>query len=680
MNAFRVWLWVGVTAGGLTCFGQAPDWGQAGRDLRSRLWESNTPIATLVQRVTTRPVSDGQAAMFNLSVFLHAGMEQEAVGAVQELKRVFPELDSYQAHTLYYEACDQAEAWGVARTVLELFADQVTDLTLENRLLKHWLDAGWTLEQIDAWFAARPAGVDSFWVKERLRFAQSQGRGEALLQGWADRVRTNPTATNAVVFLDALLYARQGGGPPDLSWLPNVVKPERALEAQALGERLQRLENWAPAVSCYRLAITIPLTEREVEERNRMRQVSIPEGQFRAQFAAGTREAMARCLLELGQTDAAQAMLVEAADIREQHGLSRNAFLAGTVQAASGQRTIERRIVEAESKSEDDPEYWRERAQYFRGRQEPVREEEALKQGLSLTKPELPPEHRGKGHQNPRSILLSDYAQFLARHGREGEAVALLRQELAEAPALAESSSRAAHWLAFDFGASVGSEDAVLWDWLANRPVWESTEQRLLWRMLESAAKPTWPASPSVSPSRQGRIPEKVPDPQLAQALQRAESLAGTRNPSRTHTLGWIMNRLGFPQRSIPLLRTAVETAEDEESKQRATFTLFESFLDAGHWHAAEAVFPEAARQLGLRELPQWHSRLALLAAAAGGQADALRLWLRTANASPTTLRGLEQLAALGLRDDLIAFYRTMQKELPASHAPARALELLEVN
>jgi hypothetical protein len=103
-----------------------------------------------------------------------------------------------------------------------------------------------------------------------------------------------------------------------------------------------------------------------------------------------------------------------------------------------------------------------------------------------------------------------------------------------------------------------------------------------------------------------------------------------------------------------------------------------EPLLDTGAWQAAEAVFDQAARQLTGREIPQWHSRLALAAASEGHKADALRLWFRTANASPMALRGLEELARLGLREDLLAFYRAMQKEMPASQAPVRALELLE--
>jgi tetratricopeptide (TPR) repeat protein len=387
---------------------------------------------------------------------------------------------------------------------------------------------------------------------------------------------------------------------------------------------------------------------------------------------------MAECLLKLGQEDAAQKRMVQASDLRKQHGLLPNALLAGRVQSGSGQATIERRITAAASEAEEDPAYWSERAQYYRGRQEPDREEEALKRALSLTRPQPPPNRRDKGYTDSRSRVLSDYVQFLSQQKREHEAVRLLRQELADAPALAESSARAAYLLAFHFDKQLQADDPVLWNWLGTRPVWGHPEERLLWRMLENAAIEAHPVpTPTRPPAQAWRTPEKIAQ-DLEQHFRRAEKLVANGHFSRAFTLGWIMNRLQFPKRSIPLLQRAVATATDDEARQRANFALLESLLDTGAWQKAEAIFDQAARQLTGREIPQWHSRLALAAAREGHKADALRLWFRTANASPMALRGLEELARLGLREDLLAFYRAMQKEMPASQAPVRALGLLE--
>lgn len=677
MNALRAFSLLAVVTGGLTCLGQEPDWWRAEGDLAKWLWASNTPIARLVSRVSHGSGADGQAILFKIAVFLRAGMDQQAAESVSELKRACPKLGHDQISSIYYAACED-EAWHLAQMLAETFEESVADVTLEDRLLKHWLESGRTIEQIDGWLAARPGHLQPFWVKERLRFAQSHGRGDSLRQSLGDAVRRNPgDLTNAIVFLDALLSAGSDAQPIDLSWFLDRVKPVRALDAKALAERLKQLEQWQAALHYFQHAITIPLTDPELEELSKMRQVFISEERTRAEVAVAAREAMAECLLKLDQADAAQERMVEAADLRKQYGLLPNALLAGRVQSASGQATIERRITAAASASEDDAAYWSERAQYYRGRKEPDREEEALKQALSLTRPQPTPERRDKGYTDSRRRVLSDYVQFLSRQKRGDEAVRLLRQELADAPALAESSARAAYLLAFHFDKQLKADDPVLWNWLASRPVWGHPEERLLWRMLENAAIEAHAApTPTRPPTQAWRMPEKIAQ-DLEQHFRRAEKLAGNGHFSRAYTLGWIMNRLQFPQRSIPLLERATATATDDEARQRASFALLESLLDTGAWQEAEVIFDRAAQQLTAREIPQWHSRLALAAAREGHKADALRLWFRTANVSPMALRGLDELARLGLRDDLLAFYRAMQKEMPASQAPVRALELL---
>ena len=664
----------------LACRGQEPDWYAVDREVTTLLWTSNMPIAQLVSRVSAQPAQDGPAAMLKLCALMRAGMNEQAVVALRELKGVCPKLSNSEISTIYYAACDQEEAWDIAQAVVEVFAESVTDVTLENRLLKHWLDSGRSFEQIDQWFAARPPGIDSFWIKERFRFARIQGRGEELAKQLTDGVRRHPRdVTNAIVFLDALLYAGQTAENVDLSWFEGLIKPQRALDAKALAERLDQLENWRAALTYFQQAIAIPLTDAEIQDMGRMRQIFTEPEQLRAEVAVTVREAMAECLLKLGQAQAAQQKLVEAADIREQHNLRPNALLAGRVQAESGRRTIEPRLTEAEKKSENEPEYWRERAMYFRGRQESDQEEQALRKALSLTKPKPRPEHASKGYADLRAMALADYVDFLARHGRAQEAVALLHQEITDAPATTVSSEKAAHLLAFDFNKQINAEDAVFWNWLANRPAWGFTEERLLWRMLERAADPALAVStPIVPPTPRQRTPEKVPNERLHRAFTRAETLVESGGANRAYTLGWIMNRMGFPKRSLPLLKAAVEKATDEELKQRASFALLESYLDRGAWKEAEAIFPEASRELTTSEIPQWYSRLALIAARDGSKADALRLWHRTANFAPTAVGGLTQLASLGLRDELVAFYRAMQKEMPGSHAPVRALDLLD--
>ena len=635
--------------------GESAEWWKAQRDVVDVLMEERADFADLLARVRAKPRS-AQEAMFRLNVLMRGGMNEEARETLSQLRELSPDLSNHQIGGIYYAACDEFSSWDLAQAVVEVFASNISQLALENRLLKHFEEAGWSVEKVDRWLADMPTGIENFWVKERLRFNVVRGRGDWLVRELVDRVKGNPQdIAGAIALLDGLIYARHTGEEKwDLSWMAETTKPTRATEAESIALRLKTLGQLAAAITFYSQAIETPLTDEEVHDRGMMCQVMVSPGTLRATFAAHARDGMAECLLTLGRNDEAQKWMVEADDIRQKHKLGRNAFFAGRVQAGSGQRTVEERIEEQEKKSEDDPEYWRERARYFRGRGEPALEEEALVKGLALTTPQPRPARPGKGYADSRSSLLRDYARFLARVDRTGEAVALLRKEIAKAPAGSASAEAAARLLAFDFQKHISVDDESLWNWLANRPRWEHVEERLLWRMLERARRDD-----------------------LDKHFSRAEELTTGKHPSRAQTLGWIMNRMGFPKRSIPLLQRAVQEGLDENSREGAAFALFESYLDTHDWRRAEAIFPNAAKRLTPREVSDWYARIAVAAAKAGANAEAMRIWRAVAKVNPAEMRALDDLVKAGLRDELAAFYREMRKSMPSSEIPARALEVI---
>ena len=250
-----------------------------------------------------------------------------------------------------------------------------------------------------------------------------------------------------------------------------------------------------------------------------------------------------------------------------------------------------------------------------------------------------------------RSQLLSRYAKFLARENRASEAVELLRGEIEQAQPDTVSSRTAARLLAYEFEKQVRSDDQVLWNWLANQPKWEYPAERLLWRMLENAERKD-----------------------LDRLFTRAEGLAAGNDPTRARTLGWIMNRMRFAKRSIPLLKQALENADDDQLKENAAFTLFESYLDTGDWKRAEQIYPLAARHSAD---PHWRIRTAVMAAKSEAKSDALRIWQSVANVYPAELDRLRVLAQLGLKDELTQHYRDMRKQLRTSEIPERALKVL---
>jgi tetratricopeptide (TPR) repeat protein len=160
----------------------------------------------------------------------------------------------------------------------------------------------------------------------------------------------------------------------------------------------------------------------------------------------------------------------------------------------------------------------------------------------------------------------------------------------------------------------------------------------------------------------------------MERAFARAEQIANQGDASRAAVLGWVLNRMGQPARSIPLLESVVAKTEDKELKERAAFTLCESYLDSGDWRKAEAIFPTAAQHLTTNEYPEWYGRIAVTAAKAGERQDALRLWNRVAEIDMTETRHLQPLARAGLQDELLAYYQELQQALPASYIPPKVI------
>ncbi len=636
---------------------ETADWDEAQRNVNVTLLQQGTSIAKLAADVKDMKPENPQDAMFKLCVLMRAGMNKESIETLRQLKKLAPNLANRQIESIYYNACKNDYEWDVARATIELFAENISTVELKYRLLKHFQNSGWTVDEVDRWLDDMPKGKDNFWLKQRLRFKVENGLGDELLKEISNAVRENPEdIEGAIAFLNILAEAGlKGEKRLDLSWMAEIIKPKSATEARGIASGLMNLYQRTEAMKFYRQAIDIPLTDEETEYLGWTVAVYVPPEKLRAMFAVSVREGLAECLLALDKKNQAQKWMVEADDIREKYDLGRGALFAGHVQAESGQRTIENRIKDEEKQSENDPQYWRDRAQYYRGRNEPALEEEAILKGLTLTEPQPLEKSEYGGHIDWRTRFLNDYARFLEREKRIDDGIAMLRKEIMHSPPGSNSAERAAYFLAGDFDKGINADDTLLWNWLAGRPKWEYTEERLLRRLLESARRDD-----------------------LDKYFARAEELAKENDPNRAIALGSIMNRMGFPERSIPLLEDVVVNAQDKKLKESATFTLLESYLDIGDWKHAEEIFIQTANRFGTEEIPEWYSRLAVAAAKAGAKTDAMRLWSQAANLNPSNFGGLEKLVDAGLKDDLVIFYSQMQKKMPSSEIPARALAILE--
>ncbi len=645
------------------------DWWQIQKDLTTKLLDSETDISQLAKEVCFKEPQDGYEAMFKFSVLMRTGMNKEAIEALHELKKLSSRIENYDISTIYYDSCDYIKAWDIALAAVEVFAEDIYEIELQNRLIEHFLNSGWSIEKIDNWFAEMPKGKNSFWIKERLTFNVKHDRGEKLIKELSDNIRENPqNIENAIIFLDALINARRNNETWDLSWMSKIIKPKLITQTESIASKLSNLSQPTTAIVFYQYALDMELTDEEARQLSMSYSAFVTDDIMRAGFKVNVREGMSKCFLSLDMKDQAQKLMVEAVDIREKYGLGSNALFSGQVQAASGQRVIEGRILEEEKLSEDEPQYWYERAAYYRGRMEVAQEEHAFKKGYDLALSQ--PERKFKGNRNWRITLLDSYAFFLKRQNRSKEAVELLLKEISEAPADSDLAVSSINSLAYDFEKFPSVNEEVLWTWLENRKKWEYNEERLLWRMLENTV-------PAQRTFEQG-ISENNISEILDKSFNRAEKLAFANDPTRACTLGWIENRMSFPKRSIALLVYAHENAEDKELKEKSAFNLLESYLDTGNWKNANEIFPEAAERLTYEEIPDWYSRIAIAAAKSRAKEDAMRIWSRATNLYPASLESLAEFAKYGLKDELKEFYNQMQKKMSSSEVPSKALIILK--
>jgi len=619
-------------------------------------------------------------AVVKLTVCMRAALDDEACDAVRTLWRLGPvSVDNHLLTNVYYKATDDYHAWEVARTIVETFAPRIHEVALDNRLFKHYRAEGsaqrWTDEEFIAWLDARVESVSHYdrereakkgeqvrqplfrhgqarpiehWRRVRLLELAGMGRADAELKRMTAAIRARPADAGAVVeYLTALVDLRGCGvgvEKGDLDWMPGVCRPARATDLRRIASLLVQLKQYKPAETFYLRAIDTEISDEELAQLAMMCQAFLADQTHRLMFQVGVREELAKCLLEMGEADRSQKVMVEAADMRQKHELPSNPYLSGMVQGASGARVIEGRIRGQEEASKDDPDYWRKRAEYYRGRGEADQEEAALRRGLALCPPA--PQAPGKSPPQMRQWILSSLARLLVREQRPGDAVALLLKELGEVPVDSASSQGAARLLAYDLSKHLDIDEPILWQWLARRAKWGNPDERLIWRMLESV-------------DREGR--EKY--------FTRAEEFALREgaDASRAATLGWVLNRMDEAERSIALLKHALAAATDDDLKQRAAFTLFESYLDVKDWRAAESMFSVAEKRLTPSEDPEWLGRIALIAAQKGAAKDAMRIFRRVANCNLRNLRLVGDLSKWGLGDELRAYYEEVRRRFPTA-------------
>lgn len=310
-------------------------------------------IEELVEKAHSITSKEPLDIMFKLSVFMRANMSEDAIAALKELKQACPDLNNSEIQYMYSYAIHKAMAMDIAKAIVEVFADNISDISLGN-LTQHLKDSGWSVEKIDTWMSHMPEGKRMYWLRERLQFTIQNDYADALINTITDRIRKNPHDIDfAIVFLDALQRSNQNKiSALDLSWMTNCVKPKLTTDARRLSSYMLSLGQKESAVEFCRQAVNIPLTDEETRMLAMNYAAIMSPERLQINYSVNIREQMAECMLAADRLNDAQKWMIEAADIREQNNLGKNTYLARRIQEKTGQDTAESNSKKDEEKSD----------------------------------------------------------------------------------------------------------------------------------------------------------------------------------------------------------------------------------------------------------------------------------------------------------------------------------------
>lgn len=623
--------------------------------VQKKVFQEKFTLAQWVAQVQQTPAKTPDDIYLKYYVLSRAGMTEDAIAVLKTLEQCDFGARDGLIHNMYYRATDQLNDWKLAQAIVEIFANDLHGhFALDNRLLRYWQDNGWSVQQIDDWINQQYQRTQSiFWLSQRLSFLYRHQQSRPVEKQLIKQIHDQSHRTDLALAYINHLSLKAPEDRADIAWLIQTVKPQRSTDAYHLGEACQFTQQWEVVLHFFQLAQSIPLTQAEVDSW--LYQAIVSDEQKIAGYQIQVIEDIARVLVELKRNDQAQKQMEKADAMRQENQMAMNPFLAGFVQNVSGARVMENRIRQEEELQKDDIRYWQKRVDYYRGRGEIKLEEEAWRKGLALTIAAPLPDHTGKGYVFYRSNMLTGLAFCLKRQNQIQQAIELLRNEIKNNPANYPSVHSAVNELLSEYRQQIQFDDPLLWQWLADTPQWEHTAESLLYQLLERTSKD-----------------------QIDNYLTKAEKLTVDTHPTRAMIAGWVENRLGYAKRSIPLLRDAVNRLDDDDDKRAsAATTLYESYLDIKDWPQAEGILPIAAQHLTMTEYPEWLGRIAIVAAQSGDHADAMRIWKQVAINDPTWIKPVHELETYGMRKQLIAYYRQMQKQLPRSRIPAEVLAIL---
>jgi tetratricopeptide (TPR) repeat protein len=626
------------------------------RDLQRGLLEDGKDLAQLLQARQEFPPRSEADFMELIYLQLYAGLHEDAKRTLGELKTMMDGRKlkhvSYP-DSVYSLGTGRFQAWDLALYTAEQCGALMSsglDRELEEELVKN---RGWTPAQLDAWLAARGVGVENSWVMARVRYRKKLGTARELVRELADAVKKEPGSLAAAkLYLAAageVCYDVNGQREfGEVAWLAAEFKPRRAVDAWDIGYGLESFGQYEGGAAVYRKALEMPFTDEDRREVSSRYNIFIPQENLLPMFQSSVKSGLSKCLRALGQNQEAQKLMEEVTLSQDKTRFGGDLRFAGQTQAVTGFRSVEKAVLAQETESKDSVEYWRQRLDYYTGRNELPGMETAVKEILRLS-PMVPPEN-GQTRDFGRSMAIGTYVNVLRQMGRDGEAKEFIYKELADALPGTESGRAALEQaMASDL---FDPAHPAIWQWLEKQRDWSAwNEERVIRMMLEGKSQ---------------------------DILTRLEKMVTGELPGRSLALGNALRTLDQKEKALPHLRDAYSGAVDWYMQDRASSNLFHTYLELGYWRQAHTMLKGRTLVFAGPELPQNQTRMIQAALKEGQREDAVKIFWELLRSSPYDLESVEKLARAGLEPEIREGYKTFNERFPGSVLPARAEEALQ--
>jgi len=309
--------------------------------------------------------------------------------------------------------------------------------------------------------------------------------------------------------------------------------------------------------------------------------------------------------------------------------------------------------------------YWIERADYYRGRDEYELEDQSYRKALEAFRYSNDPAMLSSRLQIVRSFAFSLASRDDDRENQRAKIAKLLRHEFSLGPPATAYAFQIALLITdneFELDelsrALFVDQPALLSQLLEPHKQWHAPDEDLIVRAL-------------------GR--QEVAQEKLDKVWAALERLVKEPGSQRAYYLASAMSSCGAEQRAAALYEFYLRTAKpgDDVEPDQIIGPLVRFYCGKGDWQTAEKLLLDY-KELFWANMPKQLGLIAVTAGQRGKSEDALRLWRLKANLDRRDLTGLEQLSQTSAKQSLRDLYLQMKKDDPLTEAPELALRVLQ--